>query len=931
MEFQIMTFGNGEILKGVFDAIAICLNSESGTLYVPLIRISLILGGLWAALYAIYGDYMRAITGWLIPATAIMQLLFVPQATVWINDPVSRYHQKVDHVPLGLALIAGRVSEFGFHFTRQVERVFSLPDDLKYQKSGALFAGQLLQQARTFRITNEDLTENMRNFVGHCVAYDALLGRKYSIDDLRNSDDIWALVSNNASPVRSFLWRNLKPEGGERASPEIITCREGVGRFNQNWPAVLNNTATIFGQKIFGNYGVVNAKAEILQYLPLAYSTLTNLSKSAEQILQQNMMIYAVVDGLEYKSTQVGNAPNFAVRKAYLQQRATYETIGAMAAETLPSIKAVIEAIAYAAFLFVIPFACLPFGYTFLKTWFQVLLWLQMWAPLYAVLNYIMTMAARSKCIAALSISNQAGVTIASSIGLSNVNADMAAMAGYLAMSIPFLCIAMVKGLGSIANIPALLSSISSSSATQAAAELSSGNYNIGNIMHGTRQAYNTNALTTNYAASYRAGSFQQADGHVEMTTTADGTQIINMSRSSLGVSLNVAENQSSQLTAQAGHSYQKGMQQSESYLKNATDSLSQMVNLSDHISSAQQAGNTFAQNEAIDQSSALSKTSQTVKDFAKENNLTTEQSAGVMMAASIGGAKGLSLLSALGLNFELEASTSGDANLQNIYGKAEKVSQSEEFQTSLRESLENTRQQSFNTQDETGKRLSEGVTRAWDEANSARLDATKSFSESEHYQTQAQRIKSSSATINAEHLQSALEWYAGRKMDNTNGNVGMREAARVFVSEPVLRNKILESYMEVHGLLPPSPAQLNTLSPDNLRASYSQDNSHKFMDVNKDTANSQMNALRDKAKEQGITGAGANHLEQAFNQAQGQAKSTISQGEQQVSQQYKDADKQHQLQTQKSLIDLADGQAIERGKDLLPQDLFKTPEKEEQ
>ena len=49
--YSITTYGNGEILKGVFDAIAICLNAQSGTLYIPLIRISMIVGGLWAALW----------------------------------------------------------------------------------------------------------------------------------------------------------------------------------------------------------------------------------------------------------------------------------------------------------------------------------------------------------------------------------------------------------------------------------------------------------------------------------------------------------------------------------------------------------------------------------------------------------------------------------------------------------------------------------------------------------------------------------------------------------------------------------------------------------------------------------------------------------------------------------------------------------------
>ena len=89
MAYEIIALGNGEILKSIFDAIAICLNSQTGTLYVPLIRIGMIIGSLWTALYAIYGDYIRAINGWLIPMTIIINLLFVPQVTVLIKDPIT--------------------------------------------------------------------------------------------------------------------------------------------------------------------------------------------------------------------------------------------------------------------------------------------------------------------------------------------------------------------------------------------------------------------------------------------------------------------------------------------------------------------------------------------------------------------------------------------------------------------------------------------------------------------------------------------------------------------------------------------------------------------------------------------------------------------------------------------------------------------------
>ncbi len=289
MAYEIIALGNGEILKSIFDAIAICLNSQTGTLYVPLIRIGMIIGSLWTALYAIYGDYIRAINGWLIPMTIIINLLFVPQVTVLIKDPITNYSQKVDHVPYGLAMIASNVSKIGYTITKQIESVFVLPDDLKYQKTGTLFASQLLQQAKTFRITNENLAENMRQFVGQCVTYDLLLGRKYTIEDLRHSDDLWGLVSMHASPVRSFVWRDLKQDLNNK--PRIITCQEGVTNFDKEWKNELTKTATIFSKKIFGKDGLINPQIELLKYLPIAYQELLKIAKSAEDLLKQQMMI----------------------------------------------------------------------------------------------------------------------------------------------------------------------------------------------------------------------------------------------------------------------------------------------------------------------------------------------------------------------------------------------------------------------------------------------------------------------------------------------------------------------------------------------------------------------------------------------------------------------------------------------------------------
>ena len=910
MQYEIITFGNGEMLKGVFDAIAICLNSHTGTLYMPLIRISMIIGALWAALYAIYGDYMRAINSWIIPMTVITQLLLVPQATVWIKDPVSRYHQKVDHVPYGLAMIAGNISKIGYEITKQVEQVFVLPDDLKYQRSGALFAANLVQQAKTFRITNEELADNMRQFVEQCVVYDVLIGRKYTIEDLRHSDDVWGLVAKDPSPIRSFVWRDLRAPGQTGTRPHIITCKDGVNKFNQEWGQEITKTATIFGKKIFGKNAYISPKAELFKFLPLAYSTLTNMAKSAEDILKQNMMIYAVVDGIEQKSTSLGNQPNFALRRAYLQQRSSYETLGAMAAATLPAIKGVLEAICYAAFLFIMPLAILPAGWNFIKNWVQTLVWLQMWAPLYAILNYIMTLAAKAKSIAALSVSNEAGVTIASSVGLVNVNADVAAMAGYLAISIPFLCIAIVKGVGSFINVSSMLTSVTQGAASQAAVDATTGNYNFGNITAGTRQIANTNMLNQSYAASYRSGSFQQADGRADLITTNDGQQILNISSSNLPISLNVAETQSAQLSKQANRSYQQAIHQSESFANSMAATLRQGVELSDHLANSKQSADSFNDSKTIEQTKALNRSAQVVKDFAKENNLTTIQAAQVLAAASIGSNPALATVGLMNLSARVEGNISGSANLQDIYHHAERVVQNKEFQSSLRQAAQLTHNQAFSQHNDQGKRLVDSMARSWDEANSFRKEANKSFSEAEHYNQQAGTVKSAAAAINANYTQEFVDWLALQQADHTSGHIGKRGAAYIIANNLELVHSYAQQFLATKNLLPKTHSDLEKLSPQNLRAAYHQAQQHEFMEVNQNDAASNMNIFRERNMGNLLTAIDEHSVEKKFTEQQTQAQQQLNISQQHMVEQYNKSSSQYQVKSKKNLT----GQALQQG-----------------
>jgi len=824
MDYQIVTFGNGEILKGVFDAIAMCMNSNTGTLYDPLMRISLIFSGFWSAIYSVWGDYLKAWGKAIVPFVLIPPLLFVPTSKVYVHDVVSNYRDKIDNVPYGLACVTHFITQIGYEITKQVDRVFADVEDLKYHKSGFLMASNLIQQARTFRITNEDMAENMRQFVCQCVAYDAMLGRKYTFEDLRHTDDIWTLVSSNASPIRAFVWREPRKPGEPGTIPQIITCREGVKKFNAVWGKELDKTKGILGIRLFGHTNPLTAKAEFLKFLPISYAFLTGISKTADQILKQQMMTYSIIDGIEQKSTALGNSPNFATRRAYLQQRTTYETLGAMASDSLMAMKAVLEALAYAVFIFIVPLSVLPFGWRILLSWVQILLWLQMWGPLYAVLNFIMTKYASAKTIAMLSTSNPDGVTMASSVGLMNLNADIAAIAGFLSLSVPFISVALVKGVGSFVHMASHLGGVGQGAAAQAAGDAVSGNYSFGNISEGNVQMANTNMLAFSRAASYKAGSFHFADGRTEITTMADGSQVANVAVSNVPITLNRTDNDMAQTAEAAGKSYQDGLSFTESSANNFSNAYKTLASLSKSLGNSQSMNDGVSQGVSAEQSKDINETGRLIKQFSDAHKIDVTKGAELFGSITAGGGAFV--------NVSAGAKGSTSSSDSELLEAAKNFMKETNFQEVARRASQSAKTLSHTLTDEESKKFAREVAGSYEEGMSQRKEASKSFSEAEFYRNEMSHIQANSASINANFTQQFVDWLAKQHKEGTNEVIGMRGALTMMATEPQLVQAYARQFMKEQGLAPKAPM---TTNPSKIKAHYDNETRQNINTVNRD------------------------------------------------------------------------------------------------
>lgn len=793
MEYNIYSYGSGEALRMVFNAIAMTLN---GGIAKGMFVTGSTLGLLITMMSAFMQQaFMPLIRQWFVPTFLAMNLLFIPTTSVKIIDPVLRFHDRIDHVPYGLAFVASLFSHLGHELTVLVEKTFSTPQDLSYQKTGTMFASQLMTTAMTMRITNEDVNYNIREFVGQCVIYEAMLGRKYTAEDLRKSDQLWPLIKDNASAVRSVSYKV------PRQQPKIISCREAAQRLEVSLVSEVDKAFTTLGKTFYKNtqHDVILANT-IRRLLPCAFTTITQQAQqSAKDLMTQLLMTHSVVDSLEHRSVTLGNAPQFAARKAYLQQRTTWQASGEMAKSLYPVLKSVMEAILYSLFIFLIPLSLIQLGLNSVLQWVRMVLWVNLWPPLSAILNGMSLFGAIQS---SSSIVGEGGLTIANSVAVLEGNADWMAICGYLMLFfVPTLSWVIVSGsYTAISHMAASLTGGAQSTLPAAAQEALTGNLSFGNIQAMNTSGYTWNTGQHNDTLSYASGSLRMNDGHVDHTLSADGTMIANVARSQFPTTVNVADSQSQQLSDQ----YQSSLTAAENHTLAAQESVQSAYRsmIEEGLARNKNMSYSHGLNESLSsQSQGTSQTLAThVENFAKSNNISTSD-ASSMMAGINAGLKVSNIVATL--SGSGSGSTESRASLEETIQKAQDYTNQHQLQHQFIQGIQEAKENKYHESDDTSKRHQEAMTQSWDDAQNHRKEASANLSRAEALQHQISYVQSHAATINRDATQDVMEWMSTQSVDGTGRAMGSREAIRIAHQDPGLFQAYASRYLQEKGLSP--------------------------------------------------------------------------------------------------------------------------------
>ena len=524
-------------------------------------------------------------------------------------------------------------------------------------------------------------------------------------------------------------------------------------------------------------------------------------------------MISAIVDAQDHSSAVVGNMPNFAARKAYLQQRSSYENIGLLASDTLPIMRAVLELICYAIFLFIIPILVLPMGYKVLISWTQTVLWLAMWPPMYAVLHLIMVSAIAMKTKAFVGISNSEGITIASSLGVQNISSDMAAMAGYLSMSIPFICIAIVKGVSSFVHMAGSLGAVSQGAASSAATEALTGNYSLGNTSMDNHSFGNMNQLSQSYNSSLSTGNSSLQEGHSTYATDAHGNMVAKENRHDLGVSVNMAKSLSDQKRTAAIQEHSAGENLMQSSEKSVVSAFDDLITTRDALSNTERAEEGVSKQKQQEYAESMGVVTNTIEKFAKDHGITTGKAAAVMASAGTPGVMG----TLFGVSASADMTSSHES--REMISKAKDLIKSTDFNEHASVTAQAMQHISKSSSDESVREHAKSHQASVSKADRDSTSAQKHFDRSDRLTQEADRVDSNALSINRDATENYVSWLEKQPGIHSNGGnhgaMGKRAALNVLKS-PEYGSLYESQYMREH--MPASPI---TVTPESLKQKY--------------------------------------------------------------------------------------------------------------
>ncbi|MDD5366671.1 MAG: conjugal transfer protein TraG N-terminal domain-containing protein [Gallionellaceae bacterium] len=472
--YTIYSYGNVDTLATLFNGMAALMGADG---YTGAIAMVLILGFFGAIFAMAFMKHQYGIQ-WLIAVFLINAVLLVPKSTIQIVDRMAGQAPVViDNVPTGIAALASLVSSMGSNLTELFETAAqtlptalgtnstaALPADLTYEKTGMMFGATLIKEAAGVQFSNPNFNADVINFIANCTIYDISQGF-ISAEDFAKSTDLWPIMADT-NPAR---FTTIHAADGSVDSYPCTTAYTTLDNSMANHVgrAILNlavRTSPALRAKIGQGVDATmenEAKTAMESQLAAAYTRalIGGAAADTAQLVRQNGLINAVRGAGALFSQRTNDPSAMMLGLAQSQTTAAMNAQkiagGKIAEEALPMLHNGIEAVVYYSFPLVVLIALVLGGMGALRTlkmYALSLVWLAMWPPLYAVVNYLHSTATAKEIALAGYIDGIQGLTIATAPTIYNTTVSELSITSWLLISVPLIASAIVFGMDKMAN-----------------------------------------------------------------------------------------------------------------------------------------------------------------------------------------------------------------------------------------------------------------------------------------------------------------------------------------------------------------------------------------------------------------------------------------------------------------------------------------------
>lgn len=530
--WEIYAYQNADSLFGILNAAAAIHASSDYMAAAAAVAFC----GFVAALIA-YAFAPEKLQGWKWLATVLLvfSVLILPRVTVGVVDKTGGSAIKVvGNVPFGVAMLGSVTSTIGHTLTGLFETAFQvipgiggLPSELTYEKNGLMFGNRLIRDTGAIVFQEPSFRTDLINYIHNCTMYDLIDG---TIDPgtFSSSDDVWTLMGT-PNPAR---FTTLSSTGGNIT---VDTCPNAYTNLNGRLPAQITRLQGKLAFQLNPTLPSAAAAAAIAGQIQQAYmkNSIATAAATAADLIRQNAVLNAINDTSNIIGQKVNDPAAMVLAvgraQAVAQQNATWLNYGKVAEQALPVLRNVIEAVTYALFPLLVLLLLLTSGRETMlafKGYAAILIWIQLWPPLYAVLNYMASIYAAYDLAAAADLGTGAkalSLQTASTIYSRAISGE--AVVGYLAISIPLIAWAALKrmetfGTALVGGLPGLQGVLSG--ATSGAAV---GNVSLGNV------AMDQTSLSPNRTSAFMSSWQHDLSGNTFSSNTLTGRTAVSLLR----------------------------------------------------------------------------------------------------------------------------------------------------------------------------------------------------------------------------------------------------------------------------------------------------------------------------------------------------------------------------------------------------------------